>query len=367
MTGSVAQAMANNSARSVLQRKTQTSQTAQSGQPITPSRAARVALERTAARDLGFMLTVTSVEISRAGADDLAADLPEMGLIMLLDGVDGVPGAMVLDPQMTAALIEVQTTGRVTARPARPRAPTRTDAAIATPLVRGFLARLDGLLPGDDLGPGRFRFGAMVSSGASMALTMGTGGYRILRLGCLLGADRAGELILALPIPSAPSAAPHPASAQPAANAPAPDGIAGSGAALRARLLDAPARLEAVLHRMTVPLAELRALQPGDVLRLPAGAQFAARLESTDGRLVAEGRLGQLSGQRAVRLCAPDAGDTRPEPAPPPPALGSAATTDAPAPASLRALHMTEQDLPDLSDLGLPGDFLGDPLDSADQ
>ena len=63
--------------------------------------------------------------------------------------------------------------------------------------------------------------------------------------------------------------------------------------------------LQAVLTRMTVPLASVMALQPGEVLALPSAALDRISFEGIDGRKVAEGRLGQNRGLRALRLTPP--------------------------------------------------------------
>lgn len=262
---------------------------------MSPTRAMRLALERCAARDLGFALSVTGVGISTDMADAFAADLPDPALILLLDGPGGLPGAAVLDAQMTAALVEVQTMGRVLARAAVPRTPTRTDAAIAQPLIEGTLKRLIDLL-GEDGDGARLRgyaFGAMIEDGRALALALDTGDYEIMRVGCDLGADRAAELLLALPLP--------PPVSDPVQQDNTPD-EAGAAPPLRDRLLAAPARLDAVLCRMPLPLHQVRGLKPGQVLMLPAGVLGATTLEVSPGRTVARAMLGQMSGQRALRL-----------------------------------------------------------------
>jgi flagellar motor switch protein FliM len=47
-----------------------------------------------------------------------------------------------LDPQGLAAFIEILTVGQVSKRPAEPRVPTQTDAALVAPMVDLLLAEL---------------------------------------------------------------------------------------------------------------------------------------------------------------------------------------------------------------------------------
>ena len=53
---------------------------------------------------------------------------------------------MALDPQGLAAFIEMLTIGQVSKRPAEPRVPTETDAALVAPMVDFLLAELSQAL-----------------------------------------------------------------------------------------------------------------------------------------------------------------------------------------------------------------------------
>lgn len=289
----VAEGMEKPGEQTVLRRKARAARVAHEARAMSPERALRVALERCASGDLGFMLSVTGVETRQEPSETLAADLPDPALILLLDGPDGVPGAMVLDLQMTAALVEAQTMGRVSNRPAALRAPTRTDAAIAVPLVDGVFARLVSLLDGEGAGVAVYRYGAMIEDGRTLTLALGTGEYRLMRASIELGPDRAGEAVIALPVPPAGPQAAGGGDARPRPE---------DSKQLRDSLLGAPARLEAVLCRLTLPLAQMRMLRVGDTVPLPAGVLRRTRLESAPNRLVARAVLGQMRGQRALRL-----------------------------------------------------------------
>lgn len=261
---------------------------------MSPARAVRLSLEKCAADDLGFNLTVTGVEQTHMLVEMIAQDLPDPPLIVLLDGPDGAPGAMVLDVQMAAAMVEVQTMGRLSARPALPRAPTRTDAAIATPLIPGVLSRVAGFLgEGGDWALG-YGFGAMIETPRALSLALGPGEHRVLRIGCGLGPDREGEVIFVLPMP-APIEAEMP-------KIPADETAPPDPAALRGRVMGATVQLETVLTRIQVPLSRMQSLRPGQVFELEPGVLAKAQLETSDGRCVARVFLGQMAGQRAVRL-----------------------------------------------------------------
>lgn len=318
---------------------------------MSPERALRLALERWAGGELGVMLSVTGVETRTELAGTLAADLPDPALILLLDGPGDVPGALVLDPQLSAALVEAQTMGRVSPRPAPPRAPTRTDAAMAAPMVAGVFARLADMPAEAGQWVQGYRYGAMVEDARALSLALGTGDYRVMRLGCDLGPDRAGELVLALPAPR-PSADPDAAGdAEPGAAA---------RPALRDSLLAAPARLDAVLCRVSVPLSQMHGLRPGEVLALPAGVLNAARLEAVPGRAVARATLGQIRGQRALRLHGTGQGAVTPGGEGMGEATARPPVPDTPVAPPVPARIDPAAGLPDLSEFGPPEDAAGD-------
>jgi flagellar motor switch protein FliM len=71
---------------------------------------------------------------------------------------------------------------------------------------------------------------------------------------------------------------------------------------LAEQVSNAEVRLEAVLTRVSLPLSRVVGLSVGDQLVLNAAALDKISLEGLDGRKMAEGRLGQNRGLRAVRL-----------------------------------------------------------------
>ena len=64
--------------------------------------------------------------------------------------------------------------------------------------------------------------------------------------------------------------------------------------------------LDAVVSRVSLPLARVMALKVGEVIALPRAAIDRISFEGLDGRALAEGRLGQNRGMRAIRLAGSD-------------------------------------------------------------
>ena len=74
---------------------------------------------------------------------------------------------------------------------------------------------------------------------------------------------------------------------------------------LEASVLQAPAELRAVLHRLTLPLSAVSALKPGDTVPIPRDALDQTVLEVGETSVKVRMRLGQMNGMRAVRLAMP--------------------------------------------------------------
>lgn len=249
----------------------------------------------------------------RLGAASLAELLefiPERGLIAVLDGTGEALGVMAMSPSVTAAIIEFQTMGRIAGQNPEPRRPTRTDAVICAEFVNACMVDLlTHQLPG--LGwSGRWRYASFLEDARPLGLMLDDVNFATAQLTLRLGAggQREGQMLIALPrhCPTALSSPP-----------PRPDGTAtiqrppaatpSFSEQLRAKVLDSPVTLNAVLCRKRISLRELRQLGAGTIISLPAGVLSQARLETRQGRLLAQGKLGEAEGFHALRLSAPDA------------------------------------------------------------
>jgi flagellar motor switch protein FliM len=107
----------------------------------------------------------------------------------------------------------------------------------------------------------------------------------------LAGGARGGAVRLILPLPAR--------SADRRAEAAAAQAFADD---LAEQIAAAPAVLDAVLARITLPLSEVLAIAPGDWLRLGTAALDRVDLQGLDGLRRFGARLGQNRGMRAVRL-----------------------------------------------------------------
>lgn len=273
-----------------------------------------------AARELaGLQLTVGRPVQTRQSLAELLEQMEATSLLAIVEGPGEALGLVVLDPGLTAALVEMQTTGMLAAHPAAAgRRPTRVDAAMCAPVIDAMLGGAEGALSmaadpaARDWSRG-YRYASFLDTPAALVLLLEDVTYSVLSAGVTMGeGDRAGRVMVCLPTRRPESADPPPAS--------------GRAGAMERVVMAAPARLRAVLHRRPTGLGQLAALRPGMVLTLPRAALEAVALESADGRRMATARLGQSRGFRALRLGALRGPGAQPPPLPDPDAAFLAAT-----------------------------------------
>jgi len=264
-----------------------------------PARVLALAIARAADRGLGLSLTVLGVEDECLGldgiVDGLGGDLLRLGLTRRGDNV----GVLALDPQLRAAVVEMVTLGRLRPTVAADRPASPGDIALCVPFAERVLGEVTRASDGNSLSG--WIDAAEVAGPLPDARTVGLmfreRTYRLVRFRLDLGVvDRQGSLILILPAEQDPSDGILPD--------PEPGAGAGGGFNERFRhaVLEAPAMLHAVLHRLPMPLREAEHLKVGQTIPLPGVTTRSLRLEGPDGAVFAPARLGQVTGLRAVRV-----------------------------------------------------------------
>lgn len=264
--------------------------------PVSPSKALRLAMIRAADVQAGLMIAVLGITEEVVPLEDLLRLIEDGHLLLALNGDQGLCGLAGIDLQTRAAVIEMQTTGTLRATPADPRPVTATDAAMLAPLIAGLLAEAVHSTEGTPLAgwTAHYKVGDRVPNTRAAGMTMIDTTYRLVRLTLDLGAgDRQGMIQIALPL-SPEMKVLH-----------APDTAATWAADIADAVGTAPADLHAVLHRMRLSLRQVDGFQVGQLIALPGITVGSVKLETTDGRVVARARLGQMTGLRAVRIQAP--------------------------------------------------------------
>ncbi|MBV2361730.1 FliM/FliN family flagellar motor switch protein [Thalassococcus sp. CAU 1522] len=288
--------MAEAERQGVLGRKAQAARRAHEARAMSPGKALRRAMARTADVLWGLALMAQDDHLVDCDQDGVVHAIDGDHLLMLLDGPDGLPGVVSVDRAAMTAMIEVQTLRQVTQLPLDDRPMTQTDAAMLAPFVDGVLARMADYLEGDPMqsATAGFRFGALIEDARAASLLLDAPGYYLFRVDVDLALGRRRGTIQVV-LPKRPVCAGQSAEG---------DGDESAGP-YSDTLMQVPARLEAVLARVPVSLDTVQTLAPGDLIELPADALDGLVLHSRFGDPVAGGRLGQLNGMRAVRLTWP--------------------------------------------------------------
>ncbi|WP_417724325.1 FliM/FliN family flagellar motor C-terminal domain-containing protein [Salipiger sp.] len=283
----------------VLGQKATAARRAFEARAMSPAKALRRALSRTADVLWDLALVTHGVSQEMLDQDGVIESLAPDVLLLLLDGPDGAIGLAAVDREVMTGLIEIQTILQVTQMPVEDRPLTQTDAAMMGPLIDGTMTRLTRYLEEHPLLPqlDGFRYGAMVEDARTAALLLDAASYRMFRVSIDLALGRRrGDLLLIMP--ERPGAVKHAGvdSAAPA-DEPGPH-------ERKMKLL--PVRMDAVLGRISLPLKAAQALKPGDLLPLKPEAMDGVTLQASYGVAIAGGRLGQMNGMRAVRITWPE-------------------------------------------------------------
>ncbi|HHX88670.1 MAG TPA: hypothetical protein GX700_02675 [Paracoccus sp.] len=257
---------------------------------------------RAASRVAGIVARA-SVRSGRGVALAELVDLPEgEGFAALLNAREGPPGLVVFDPSAFSSVMEAMTIGVLSNRPPATRRATLTDAALMVKLVDAIMSEVDANPdPADPFAPG-FRQGRLIDDLRLLDVKLEDVPFALTVLDVELLAEgtlRRGVVSIALPAP-VPEVAAFPDFARPFDDGPAQDLQWES--ALVASVMPAPARMEAVLGRVRMPLAEVLALEVGSQMTLPLSQLEEVQLEGLDGSVLALGRLGQYRGMRALCL-----------------------------------------------------------------
>ena len=262
--------------------------------PVSSSRAVRLALTKAVNDSVGLQLTVTSLSEETLKLDTMLAGLDDGLMLMALERGNDLTGLMAVDAELRAALLEMQTIGSLLNAKAEERDPTGTDKAMAEIALTEFLRALPEAINGTRLHGwvDGVTIAERIESARAAGLVLIDREYRIMRLDVdLVVAERTGQVLLILPLVQEPIAPVVPKNEE-----------HDWGSRFRAAVSEAPASLDAYLHRFEMSLAAARRLTVGQVVPLPGCSVDSVQLESQDGQVVAEARLGQLGGKRALRL-----------------------------------------------------------------
>ena len=284
---------------SLVQRKARTGREAQAARAMSLGRALRLTAAKQADQMLGLALGMLGVTRKPTGIEDVAASFDATTLFLLMDGPGSQVAAAVLDAPLVAGLIQQQTMGRVTPVPQEgpARQHTATDAALCAPFVEALLGRA-ALLPEEqadrELLQG-YRFGVWAADPRVALLALEAPAFEVIEMTLDLAAGaRVGKLTLVIPVPVRVAAQEERAQTD-------SDGPPHSKS-LADNVLGLHAELTIALTRLRLPLQQITALKPGDLLDINLSSMAQALVLDKSGRAISRGTLGQIDGIRAVQV-----------------------------------------------------------------
>ena len=292
--------------QTVMRRKAEAGRPAADGSPVTAERAIVQAVSKVAQDMFQLPAQVLSVTEGRRTLADLPEAIEPFSLIAIIEGPEESMGIIALPPETLSVLIEVQTTGNLGKGPPPPRKPTRIDASMVVDCLDAILAMIEETLVETEavIWAGGFRYASYLDDPRPLGLLLEDMGYRLwqLEIGFGAGFERKGKLVWAVPV----NGRGHSLRRLP--------GLAEQGPVTPEReaeewahrlensVMGASAQLDAVLHRVTLPLAAVMRLRPGMDIPIPSDALENLTVEGVGRRKLSAARLGQHRGLRAVRL-----------------------------------------------------------------
>ncbi|PVA07077.1 FliM/FliN family flagellar motor switch protein [Thalassorhabdomicrobium marinisediminis] len=259
----------------------------------------RRAVSRAADSAVGLSAVLDQLTATSCDAETLIEEGPAGWIVLgLRDGhAAGLSGLVLIDPPLRSALVEMQTIGDLLPPRGDERPVTRTDAVMTMPFADLLMKELASVgFAGDEADLAAFDMGPMDDL-RTAGLMLVQGRYLLWQVTIQLGGPASGE---------GRRGTVHIA-VRPGADLVEEICEQGSDWAhqLRRAVGEAPADLDAVLARMTLPISKIQALEVGQVLHLPGTTVGSVTLTGPSGDGVAAARLGQTAGKRAVRTETP--------------------------------------------------------------
>ena len=298
-------------------------------------------------RDAGKLLNlhaeVVSLQMKSVGEEELLSSLSPADLSFFLRANDQPPGLCVISSSIAAALIDVQITRQVLAA-GSDRAPTATDCAVIGEMIDRWLASAEHECDAAELPIGLtgYKRASMFSSLRECELELEPGEYQALTLTLSL-AEGVVEGVIKLFIPCRREQRTH-----------------NVGQIMHQHVNALRSPLSAVLMRKSFSYDRIQNVSVNDVFEIPMSALDDVILEDIDGGAMAEGRLGQMNGMRAIRINLGTNGIAAPLPEFEPPSLAIDKTEIPDEDAQLDTVvpqamdedgEATTEKLPDLQDL----------------
>ena len=179
----MSEAMESQLHNSVLRRKATAAKEVWQARAMSPTKALRLAFARAADDLWDLAVAASGIAFAEESQEKVIESLPDDGLLLMLEGAEGLIGAAHLPFPVVSGLIEAQTVGRVNAAAPAPRRGTRTDAAMVAPLIDDVMRRFDDLMAEEGGSPwvAGFQYATMVESPRMLSLALKATDFHVVR------------------------------------------------------------------------------------------------------------------------------------------------------------------------------------------
>jgi flagellar motor switch protein FliM len=255
-------------------------------------RAMRVAMARAGADYSNLRILLTAMRQDVLTLEHLVSAVQEAPAVCILKGARDRMGLAVLDLSLICAIVEHVTTAKIAPNLPAPRRPTPTDMALCAGFLDRFLTSLDRELSEVSQAPAisGFRFRDALTDAASIELSLVNDLYQFYRVAVGFdGSERMGEIVLAFQVTNA---------------------LVGVQTQKprdwetdwRLQVDHVPVLIQGVMHKVSMPLAMVAALAPGDLIDIPKEQVSRVAVLGANGKQVGLAKLGRQGEHRALRI-----------------------------------------------------------------
>lgn len=282
---------------SVLHRKTAAGQQQHQARSVTVAKAMRLSIAKVAKDVFNMAMQAIGLVVEDRSHDACIDMMDDVALLVLLDGPQGRVGAAMIDAGLVGGLIQQQTMGRVVPAMGDPRPMTETDAAMCAPMLDALFEMAANAVEdeADKTLLRGYTFGVRAEEPRLVAMALEQPEYRVIRLTLdqARGA-RQGDLVLFIP----PVPGPDGGGLEDTDDVPTESG----SHTLTDVVMHLEAELMVQLCHVRMNLSDLTRLSAGDTLLLPPGTFPKTRIIAQSGKCLGTGTLGQIAGQRALKI-----------------------------------------------------------------
>lgn len=262
----------------------------------------RLAAARALKSAVGMNAEVATAQVTSVQADAMPGLVEPGEMTALMENDAGDVGLALISPAIVAALVEMQTIGRVSDRPAEPRQATPVDGALVGPSVDRIMVSAAAALAECGLGDPvtDYRFAMLTEAETPPTLSMADLPHSCLTLDITVeGGRKQGTMRFVSPDTGA-------SEMQRAASR------ADWQNKISAAVLSSDVPVEARLGQVRMTIENVMQLTPGDFVPLSPEDLRRVRLVVGRGDLAGRGKLGQSNGYRAVKILGDDSADGDP-------------------------------------------------------